>query len=177
MLLGVEVVSMTAISSLVPALKRELAVPGTFTEVYPATTDADLTASLADGFAEAQLYGFFPDLSLTAGATEDWDTSQELSGSGAALVVIFTSMRIIRASLRALLTSERYKAGPTEFEIQRSANLLRDELAFLKARLDDLVKNARAAARAASTVAVFDGYLARGGAITQTGLYDYEYRG
>ena len=175
--------SMTAMSTLVPALKRELAVPGTFPETFPSTTDEDLTQSLADGFAEAQLYGFFPDLTLTSSTDPvsnevDWETSQELSGSGAALVVIFTSMRFIRASLRGILTSERYKAGPAEFEIQRSANLLRDELAFLKSRLDDLINGAKAAARAASTVMVFDGYLARGGDITDTGgLYVYEYRG
>jgi len=165
-------------STLVPALKRELAVPGTFTDVYPLTSDVDLTASLADGFAEAQLYGFFPDLSLVeSDPVGDWETSLELSGSGAALIIIFSSMRIIRASLRTLLTSERYKAGPAEFEIQRSANLLRDELKFLKERLDDLVAGAKAAARAASSVMVFDGYLARGGAITETGLFRYEYRG
>lgn len=166
---------MTAISELVPALKRELAVPGTFEDVFPLTEDVDLTMSLADGFAEAQLYGFFPTLALED-LGDDWETSQDLSASGAALVVIFTSMRIIRASLRSLLTSERYKAGPAEMEIQRSANLLRDELKFLKERLDGLVSNAKAAAR--PVTAVFDNYLARGGGITQAGgLHVYEYRG
>lgn len=166
---------MTAISDLVPALKRELAVPGTFADAFPSTRDVDLTDSLADGFSEAQLYGFFPDLALTE-VDGEWVTSQNLSGSGAALIVIFTSMRIIRANLRSLLTSERYKAGPAELELQRSANLLRDELKFLRDRLDALVANAKAAAR--PPVAVFDNYLARGGGITQTGgLYVYEYRG
>lgn len=167
---------MTAMSELVPALQRELAVPGTFADTFPLTSDDDLADSLADGFAEAQLYGFFPDLTLDD-STGDWETSEDLSGSGAALVVIFTSMRIIRATLRGILTAERYKAGPAEFEIQRSANLLRDELAFLKSRLDDLVAAAKEAARGASTVMVFDGYLARGGMLTQTtGLFAYEYR-
>lgn len=167
---------MTALSELVPALKRELAVPGTFADTFPQTEDTDLTASLADGFAEAQLYGFFPDLTLEDDGGGDWDTSQDLSGSGAALVIIFTSMRIIRASLRSLLTNERYKAGPAEMEMQRSAMLLRDELKFLKERLDGLVANAKAAAR--PPVAVFDNYFARGGGITQVGgLYVYEYRG
>lgn len=166
---------MTAISDLVPALKRELAVPGTFADAFPLTQDSDLIASLADGFAEAQLYGFFPDMTLVD-LGDDWETSQPLSGSGAALVVIFTSMRIIRANLRSLLTSERYKAGPAEMEMQRSANLLRDELKFLRDRLDSLVANAEAAAR--PPVAVFDNYFARGGGIVQTGgLHAYEYKG
>lgn len=166
---------MTAISELVPALKRELAVPGTFNSAFPLTEDNHLTASLADGFAEAQLYGFFPTLILED-VGGDWETSEDLSASGAALVVIFTAMRIIRASLRATLTSERYKAGPAEVETQRSAMLLRDELKFLKDRLDGLVTNAQAAARPLATV--HDNYLARGGGATQTGgFYVYEYRG
>lgn len=165
---------MTALSTLVPALKRELAVPGTFTTAFPETQDDDLTASLADGFAEAQLYGFFPEVELIEDGL-DWETSAELSGSGAALVIIFTAMRIIRANLRGLLTSERYKAGPAEFEIQRSANLLRDELKYLRDRLDSLVADAKASTRG---VTVFDNYAARGGGITNTGgLYVYEYRG
>jgi hypothetical protein len=168
---------MTALSTLVPALQRELAVPGAFYTEFPDTTTDDLLDSLADGFAEAQLYGFFPDMSLIEDVDGDWITSQDLSGSGGALVVIFTSMRIIRANLRSMLTSERYKAGPAEFEIQRSANLLRDELKFLKERMDALVAQAKQAARAASSAIVFDGYLARGGGITEGGLFAYEYRG
>jgi hypothetical protein len=165
---------MTALSTLVPALQRELAVPGMFEAEFPNTTDIDLAHSLADGFAEAQLYGFFPTLTLDD-LGDDWETSQDLSASGAALVIIFTSIRIIRASLRTLLTSERYKAGPAEVETQRSANLLRDELKFLKERLDGIVADQRSAAR--PMTAVFDNYLARGGGITGGGLFAYEYRG
>lgn len=167
---------MTALSTLVPALQRELAVPGAFDTEFPNTTTDNLRDSLADGFAEAQLYGFFPDMTLTQDGGGDWLTEPDLSGAGGALVIIFTSMRIIRANLRSLLTSERYKAGPAEMEIQRSANLLRDELKFLKERLDSIVADSRAAARPLTTV--HDNYLARGGGVTITGgLYVYEYRG
>lgn len=168
---------MTVLSELAPALQRELAVPGTFDDVFPDTTLGNLSDSLADAFGEAQLYGFFLDLALTINEDEEWETSEDLSAAGQALLLIFSSMRIIRAQLRALQTSERYKAGPTEFEIQRSANLLRDELAFLTQRLKDIIDQAARAARAASSSYVIDNYLARGGAITLGGLYPYEYRG
>lgn len=172
---------MTALSTLAPALKRELAVPGTFDDVFPDTVDADLVASLADGFAEAQLYGYFPDVALTADTTDpaapDWATSPDLSAAGGALITIFTSMRILRAQLRTLNSGERYKAGATEFEIQRSAMLLRDELKFLTQRLDELVRQSR---RAVTSVAVIDNYFARGGGITigaLGGFHPYELQG
>lgn len=174
---------MTAISTLAPALKRELAVPGTFDDVFPDTVDADLVASLADGFGEAQLYGFFPNVTLTLvedddGAPllpEDWEALPDLSAAGGALIVIFTSIRIIRSQLRAMTSNERYKAGATEFEISRGTTLLRDELKYLRDRLNDLVTQAR---RPTVSTAVIDNYFARGGGIaTVGGFYAYEYQG
>lgn len=170
----VEVKTMTALSTLVPALQRELAVPGTFETVFPDTTSADLTASLADGFSEAQLHGFFPNTTLTEDAG-DWLTDPDLSQSGGALIVIFTSMRFIRAQLRATATGERYKAGPVEFELQRAATLLKAELDYLQKRLDDLIANAEAAVYPLAVV--HDNYLARNREMfSYGGFYPYEYK-
>lgn len=156
----------TVISDLVPALQRELAVPGTFDDVFPDTTRADLIGALADGFAEAQLFGFFPSLTLTAvddpepGA--DWTITPELSTAGGALVVIYSSIRTIRAQLRNLQTSQRYKAGPVEFEVGRAVSVLTAELKFLQERLKDILANAEGRARASAGMAsVFDNYVAR----------------
>ena len=152
---------MTSLNTLVEPLKRELAVPGLFDEVFPSTTDDDLAASLADGFADAQLRGFFPTMTVaeTGGI---YETSEPLSASGGALITLFTATRIIRAQLRSLASVERYKAGPVEYELQRSANLLRDELAYLKDTLDALIKEAQQQTRASSVQAVvIDGYKAR----------------
>lgn len=165
---------MTALTSLVEPLKRELAVPGVFDDAFPDTMDSDLAASLADGFSEAQLFGYFTDMSL--GLAPDFETSKDLSAAGGALVLLFTSMRIIRAQMRALTTSERYKAGVTEFEIQRSANLLRDELKYLQTRLDNLIVTAQRAARGARSAAVIDGYWARQTAMFGS-FYSHEYKG
>lgn len=168
---------MTALSTLVPALKRELAVPGTFETLFPNTSDDDLTGSLADGFGEARLQGFFPDIALSSEG-EGWETDPELSLSGSTLVVIFTSMRFIRAQIRNLNSVERYKAGPAEFETQRAATTLKAELDFLQKRMDTLIANAKATARASVGLAtVYDNYLARGGDVLAAGgLYSHEFR-
>lgn len=165
---------MTALSSLVEPLKRELAVPGVFDDAFPDTDDAALAASLADGFSEAQLFGYFNDMTLSPGP--GYETSQDLSAAGGALVLLFTSMRIIRAQMRSLLTSERYKAGAAEYEIQRSANLLRDELKYLQTRLDGLIVTAQRAARGARSATVIDNYWSRQTAMFG-GFYAHEYKG
>ena len=161
---------MTDLGTLVEALKRELAIPGIFEDVFPDTDDTALTEALKDGFAEAQLYGYFTTLTLTGD-----ETSEDLSLAGGALIILFTAMRTLRAQLRSLTMNERYKAGPVEYETSRSTNLLRDELKYMKERLDDLLANAR---RATSAVYVHDGYFARVAAYASSGaFFGYEWQG
>lgn len=167
---------MTALSSYVDPLKRELAVPGTFDDVFPDTLPNDLIGSLADGFAEAQLWGFFTTLTLTSD-DGDWVTSEDLSGSGGALVTLFTAARILRAQIRNLNTVERYKAGPAEVEFGKAATVLKAELDYINGRIKQLVDEAKRAARGTFSATVHDNYFARGGGITYgRGFYDYEYR-
>jgi hypothetical protein len=150
---------MTALATLVEPLKRELAVPGTFDTIFPDTDDTALEGSLADGFGEAQLRGFFPTFELT----EDdgaYETTEDLTAAGAALVLIFTSMRIIRAQLRALTSSEAYKAGNVEFSSSRASNLLRDELKYLDSRVNAIIAEGLRASRIVK-VEVFDNYRVR----------------
>lgn len=165
---------MTSLQTLVDPLKRELAVPGTFDDIFPDSTDDDLLGSLADGFGEAQLRGFFPKMTLVASTDPlDYETSDDLSLAGSALIVIFTSMRIIRAQIRAMNTMERYKAGPTEFEIQHAASLLKAELDFLQSRLDDLITQAKYAS--IPMAVMFDNYHARVVAAFCGAFYQHEF--
>jgi hypothetical protein len=161
---------MSDLNDLVEPLKRELAVPGEFDTIFPNTDDGGLVASLADGFAEAQLDGFFPDYVV------DLDTylvTPDLSNGGAYLVVIYAGMRTIRAQLRALNTVERYAAGPAQYEIQKSSSVLKAELDYLKTRKDDLVTKA---ASSSSEVTQYDGYFTRSATDWQnaTGLWPAE---
>jgi len=172
---------MTALSTLVESLKRELAVPGQFDETFPVTADSDLIGTLADGFGEAQLWGFFPTLALTpttVDGEEDWETNAPLSAAGATLVVLFAAARVLRAQIRAFNTMERYKAGPVEVETQRAAGVLKDELDYVTTRISDLIKDAKT--RGGVMVTVHDNYYARGGGITEGRFHrfhHYEYKG
>ncbi len=178
---------MTALVTLVPALKRELAVPGTFDDTYPATSTTDLIGSLADGFAESQLDGFFKDTVLDtteplSGANDQWVTVPDLSAAGGALIVIYAAMRILRADLRSTSTSSTYKAGSVEASQSQSATLLRAELDYLVQRKQDLIAAGTAAARTCTSSQV-DGYFARLGCApipyrgTLGGFFPYEYLG
>lgn len=145
---------MSNLGDLVDPLKRELATPGEFDTVFPNTTDDDLGLSLADGFSEAQLDGYFQDNALDPDTLE---VSPDLSAAGGILVVIYTGMRIIRSRLRSMNLSERYKAGSAEYEVNRSANILQEELRYLIKRRDDLVQQSRVGL---GTV-VYDAYFTR----------------
>jgi hypothetical protein len=145
---------LTAFADLVDAFQREVAIPGTFENTYPDTTDADIEAALADAFAQAQLDGFFPtSLIDTAAGT----VAPDLSAPAAALVIIYAGMRWIRAELRSI-SNVRYKAGPVEYETQYPAALLTQLLKELTLRRDALLE----AAKIGRVVdQVMDGFFAR----------------
>lgn len=168
---------MTLLSTLVEPLKREIAVPGEFANVFPSTSDDDLIGSLADGFAEAQLWGFFGTMTLTA-VTDDFETDPDLSAAGGAIILTFTATRIIRAQLRALNSAERYQAGPVKYEIEKAASVLKDELDFLQDRLNALIEEGRRASNASARLAtVFDNYSRRASLQLCGGFYAYELGG
>lgn len=172
---------MTLLSTLVEPLKREIAVPGDFASTYPVTSDPDLIGSLADGFAEAQLWGFFGAITLTqqgSGDTIDFQTDPDLSGAGGALILTFTATRIVRAQLRVLNSMEKYKAGPVEYEIQKAASVLKAELDYLTDRLNQLIEEGRKASGASARLAVvMDNYVARSSLQFAGGYYAYELGG
>lgn len=167
---------MTALATLVPALKRELAIPGDYVNLFPDSDDATLTGYLADAFGEAQLYGFFLTVTLDASNPAAPVSTPDVSTAGAALISIFASMRIIRAQLRNMLAGERYKAGAAEYEVSRGATVLRQELVYLQQRITELVQQAKIQSRIAS-VYVMDNYPARGGVVTYGCFFPYEYGG
>lgn len=149
---------MTDLIDLVESYKREVAPPGAFASLFPAATDVDLTGALADGFAQAQLEGFFATSVLDL---DDLTVTPDLSTAGRALVVIYAGMRALRSQLLTVKTSVRYKAGPTEYEVQTSsASLLAETMRDLRARRDALLELARVAARGQTTY-VLDNYMTR----------------
>lgn len=152
---------MSELRDLVAAYKREAAVPGTFATVFPETTDADIVGALSDAFAEAQLDGFFGSMTLDVDFGE---VTPDLSVAGAALVVIYAGMRLTRQQLRSLATRTAYKAGPVEYETQRSSAALSEELKHLQWRRQQLLANAIRAGRGTGSTFVLDGYVPRANA-------------
>ena len=149
---------MSALSDLVDPLKREIAVPGEFSTAFPNTSNSNLLGSLADGFAAAQLDGFFGKNTLTMST---YTVAPDLSMAGAHLVVVYASEQILKSKLRGIATSTTYKAGPVEYKVDQSANVISQELKMIQTRKENLLKQILRAGRAANSVYVTDGYLTR----------------
>lgn len=148
----------TDLNLLVEPLKREIAVPGEFALNFPNTADFDLVGSLGQGFAEAQLDGFFAQQVLDPYLNT---VTPVLTVAGGQMVLIYTAITIIRARLRSLQTSTKYKAGPVEYDVSQSANVLTSELKSFDDRKKFFISQALRAQRSKQTVYISDGYLVR----------------
>lgn len=133
MLLG-----MSKLSDLVESLKREVAVPGTFSTVYPNTSDLDLIGSLADAFGAAQIDGLFINQQLDPLV---YTVTPDLSPVGGALVVAYAGERLINAAILNMRSRVSYEAGPVKYEIENATSVLVQLLKNLierRRRLQDL---------------------------------------
>ncbi len=130
----------TNLADMVESFRREVAIPGTFDAVYPDTSEAQILGALADAFAEVRLDGFLGDQVLDLNT---YDVEPGLDVALQALVVIYAGMRLIRAEIRAANTVTRYKAGPVEYETQKSATGLVQMLKELTERKGELLRALR----------------------------------
>lgn len=149
---------MTELDVLVPALKLEVATPGEFAASFPLTTDNDLVLLLTNGFAQAQLEGFFQTYTLdvdTAAVTPD------LPPAGQALVVLYAADRLLTLRLLGLRQRVLYEAGPVKYEVENSANLLTEMLRQLRDRKLQVIAAATGVGRAATSVYTRDAYWER----------------
>ena len=145
------------LSDLTPALKRALAVPGTFADLFPDTTDDDLVGTLADGVAEAHLDGFLAGVVLdVSGAT----VAPDLSSPQQALVVMYAMSRVLTARVANLKNRTRYKAGSVESETEQSASVLVELLREVRDRKKQLLDDAKAG-NLAKAFGMVDMYLAK----------------
>lgn len=141
---------------LVPSLKRAVAVPGTFESLFPETTNTDLVASLLDGFSEAQLDGWFAEVSATNAGL----MTPTLDRSQGALIVLYAATRLLVSEIRNRKTHRRYEASGNVFEEDQSANTLVQLLKDLQARKKQLIAQATKLGGASGFV-MGDAYLAR----------------
>lgn len=131
---------MSDLSELVEPLKRAVATPGTFADVFPEATDDLLTAQLADAFGEAQLDGFLSGFSVDLTLST---TSPDLSTAQGALLVVYAAYTILVNEVRNRKSHVRYEASGTVFEQDQTASMLNEILRQLGDRKKDLLEQAR----------------------------------
>ena len=144
---------MDNVATLVEPLQRAVAVPGTFATAYPNTSEDDLTGMLLDGLAEAQLDGFFSDLTYGVDP-EDEPTygilDTEVGQPESALIVIYAATRLLSNELTSRKTHIRYEASGAVFEQDQSAQVLTERLKELNGRLKDIRERAQLAGMASA---------------------------
>jgi hypothetical protein len=112
------------LGELIEPLRREVSQPGAETSTFPDATDDSYFGHLQDAFWETVL--------VTPLDVDDDDLGRDLQQ----LVVLYAGIRIIRNQLLAMNTLFRAKAGPVEYETQKSAQVLKGILDELKYRRD-----------------------------------------
>lgn len=158
---------MTDLAELVEPLKREVAVPGTFSAAFPDTTDDDLAASLLDAFAQAQLDGFL----LKTDADDNGVTSPDLSRGAQGLLVLYAGIRFLTTDLLNRKSHTRYEAGGAVFEQDQGASILVEALKNLQAKKASIIALAQAQARTMIGTTIVDGYYIKATDFYRTELY------
>lgn len=120
------------LGDLIESLQREVSPPGE--DLFPNATDDDWFGNLQDAFWEARLDGLLEGFTESDGSVVPTSGTTDLSRDMQQIVVLYAGVRIVRNHLRSLNTVFRSKAGPVEFETQKSAQLLKGLLDELRSR-------------------------------------------
>lgn len=141
--------------------KREVAVPGRFTTLYPETTDPDIAGALVDGFYRARLDGWFPGVEATL---DTHQTTPDVSLTGVALIVVYAGIQFIRNELKNMPTRTNYQApGGLGAETEYGPSVMVERLKELQEEKKDLLAQARRPS--ARPVYMHDGYAIRIGTL------------
>ncbi len=123
----------TDLGALIPNLQAEVQPPGE--DAYPDATDDDWVMRLINAFWSAVLDGIITGYTVDDdGIVTPISGTTDLTREMQQIIVFYAGIDIIRNSLRTLNTMTRSVAGPVEFEVQKSANTLRDILKELQVR-------------------------------------------
>lgn len=125
------------LGDLIEPLQREVSPPGE--DLFPNATEDEWLGNLQDAFWDARLDGLLEGYTEVDGSVTPVSGTTEMARELQQIVVLYAGVRIVRNHLRALNTLFRAKAGPVEFEQQKSANLLTDLLAELRDRRKTLL--------------------------------------
>lgn len=146
------------LSDYVDSLRREVTPPGN--DIFDGVDDLVFTGYLTDAFWEARLDGFLTRWSADLeGIVTPVSGTEEIPRELIGLVILYAGIKILRNRIMNLNTSFRSKAGPVEYEVQNSANLLTEMLKQLAARKDSLLEEAR---QVSTPTFYVDAYAVRG---------------
>ena len=147
---------MVDLSEFTDSLRREVTPPGS--DLFSDVSDDVFTGYLADAFWEARLDGFVKNWTCDVDGvvlplTGTEDLPRELVG----LLVLYGGIKILRNRIMNLNQRFSAKAGPVEYEVQNSANVLAELLRQLDARRKELLDEVEA-----TPTFYYDAYLIRG---------------
>lgn len=121
---------------LVPSLQREVNPPGG--SLYT-LSDEVWVGHLADAFWEARLRGMLKGYTENNGIVTSQSGTTDMPREWQQLIVLFAGFRLALTSFQNINSSYRAKAGPVEYEVQKSAQTLRGVLDALRLRLESLL--------------------------------------
>lgn len=125
------------LEDLVDSLKAEVNVPGI--DSFPGATAAEWKARLQNAFWNAMWDGVISGYSEDDGTVTPDSGDTPLSRELQQIIVFYAGMNVVRNQLRTLNTTDKAKAGPVEYEIQKSAQLLKGILEEMTERRNILL--------------------------------------
>lgn len=131
------------LSEFVDSLKREVTPPGN--DLFDGVNDDVFTGYLSDAFWEARLDGFIPrwTCDIDGLVTPIEDNGDEFPRELVGLLILYAGIKILRNRIMTLNTAFRSKAGPVEYEVENSANVLTELLKQLAQRREELLEEVK----------------------------------
>lgn len=157
---------MTDLAQYTDSVRNIIARPGTFTDLFPETTDDHLVGTLVDALAECHLEGTLLDYLADASGI----VRPQITSGQAALVVLYAGVRLIRAELLNRVTSAKYVAGPVSAETTYATNVLRDIMRALDAQKSRLTADILSGTGTGFAFLMADAYVANATGITPNGV-------
>lgn len=145
----------TDLANYTDSVRNIIARPGTFTTLFPETTDDGLVQLLQDALAECHLEGALIDFE----ADQNGLVRPLMTSGQAAMVVLYAGIRLLRGELLNRITASKYVAGPVSAETTYATNVLRDIMKALQAQKTE-VTNRLSTSSAASAFYMGDSYAA-----------------
>lgn len=127
----------TDLSDYTDWLRRSVGTPGNFDALFPNTSDDDLIGVLEDSLGEAQMDGFL--ISPTLYETLDGTVTPSLTRPQLALLMMYASVRFMRADLLNRKNRVHYEAGGAVYETEQAASIITELLKEATARKKEIL--------------------------------------